>query len=34
MNKMIFLLLMSSLMLGCSTMNVRPTVGVGVGTSI
>ncbi|SCC72962.1 hypothetical protein GA0116959_1142 [Acinetobacter albensis] len=34
MNKMIFLLLVSSLMVGCSSMNVRPTVGVSVGTSI
>lgn len=34
MNKMIFLLLVSSLMVGCSSMNVRSTVGVSVGTSI
>lgn len=34
MNKMIFLLLVSNLMVGCSSMNVRPTVGVSMGTSI
>lgn len=34
MNKMILLLLISCVVVGCSSMNVRPTVGVNVGTSI
>lgn len=34
MNKMILLLLISCVVVGCSSMNVKPTVGVSVGTSI
>ena len=34
MNKMIFLLIISCVMAGCSSMDVRPTVGVSMGTSI
>lgn len=34
MNKMILLLLISCVVVGCSSMNVRPTVGVSVGSSI
>ena len=34
MNKIIVLFLISCVIVGCSSINVRPTVGVSVGTSI
>ncbi len=34
MNKIILLFLISCVIVGCHSMNVRPKVGVSVGTSI
>lgn len=34
MNKIIVLLLISCVIVECSSMNVRPTAGVSVGTSL
>ena len=34
MNKLFLLLLCCTLLSACSSMNVRPTVGVNVGTSL
>jgi len=34
MNKLLLLLVCCTLMTACSSMNVRPTVGVSIGTSL
>ncbi len=34
MNKVLLIICLSLSFVGCSSMNVRPTVGVSVGTSI